>query len=38
MKNRQLERVGENHFAACWHTDAVEEDIERNGLRVRKST
>ncbi len=30
-----LKRVGENHFAACWHTDAVQEDIERNGLRGR---
>lgn len=32
-----LQRVGENHFAACWRVEAVQEDIERNGLRGRLS-
>ena len=31
-----LELVADNHFAACWHFDAVREDIESNGLRGKK--
>jgi peptide/nickel transport system ATP-binding protein len=28
-----LDKVGDNHFAACWHWAEVARDIERNSLR-----
>ena len=31
-----LELVADNHFAACWHFDAVRKDIESNGLRGKR--
>lgn len=29
----ELQQVGDDHFAACWYTDAVRADIEQAGLR-----
>jgi len=33
-----LIQVGDKHEAACWHTDAVRDDIAANGLRLKKSS
>jgi ABC-type dipeptide/oligopeptide/nickel transport system ATPase component len=33
----ELEPVGPDHFAACWHWQEVEQEIERSSLRGRKA-
>jgi peptide/nickel transport system ATP-binding protein len=32
----ELEAVGERHFAACWHWQEVEQEIEKTSLRGKK--
>jgi len=32
----ELETVGDQHFAACWHWQEVEKEIERTSLRGRR--
>ena len=32
----ELETVGENHQAACWHWEQVVDEIQQNGLRGKK--